>query len=133
MIGYNEATPTGVPTPRSVLLLQHGGPFVTSSRIALALLLLAGCGGSGGFHGEFVEACNASGEGSEEFCECMADKADENLNDEQKEYVLAGIRGDEARASELQEEMGMEGAEELGAFTAGAFECGAAEAEAQGM
>ena len=105
---------------------------MTSSRIALALLVLAGCGG-GGFKGEFVAACNESGEGSEEFCECMADRADENLNDEQKEYVLAGIRGDEARAAQLQEEMGMENMEQIGAFMAGAFECGAAEAEREGM
>ncbi|MGH7566241.1 MAG: hypothetical protein ACREK2_05375 [Gemmatimonadota bacterium] len=97
-----------------------------------ALLVLAGCG-SGGFKGEFVAACNESGEASEEFCECMADKADENLNDEQKEYVLAGVRGDEARAAELEEGIGMEGSEQVGAFMAGAFECGAAEAEAQGM
>ena len=105
---------------------------MTSSRIVLALLVLAGCGG-GGFKGEFVAACNESGEGSEEFCECMADRADENLNDEQKEYVLAGIRGDEARAAQLQEEMGMENMEQIGAFMAGAFECGAAEAEREGM
>jgi hypothetical protein len=105
---------------------------VSSSKIVVALLVLAGCGG-GGFHGEFVEACNESGEGSEEFCSCMADAADENLNDEQKEYVLAGMRGDDARAAELQEEMGMEGAEEVGAFMASAFACGAAEVEAQGM
>ncbi len=105
---------------------------MSSSKVVVALLVLAGCG-AGGFHGEFVQACNESGEGSEEFCECMADAADENLNDEQKEYVLAGMQGDEARAAELQEEMGMEGAEQVGAFMAGAFACGAAEAEAQGM
>jgi hypothetical protein len=98
----------------------------------VALLVLAGCG-SGGFKGEFVAACNESGEGSEEFCECMGDKADENLNDEQKEYVLAGIRGDDAAAAEMQEEMGMENMEQVGAFMAGAFECAATEAEAQGM
>lgn len=103
-----------------------------SSRVLVALLVLAGCGG-GGFRGEFVEACNESGEGSEEFCECMADAADENLNDQQKEYVLAGMRGDDARAQELQQEMGMEGASEVGAFMEGAFECAATEAEAQGM
>jgi hypothetical protein len=59
----------------------------------------------------------------------MADAADENLNDQQKEYVLAGMQGDDARAAEIQEEMGMEGMEEVGAFMAGAFQCGAAEAE----
>ena len=105
---------------------------MSSSKVLVSLLVLAGCG-SGGFRGEFVQACNESGEGSEEFCECMAGAADENLNDEQKEYVLAGMRGEEARAAELQEEMGMEGAEEMGAFMASAFACGAAEAEAQGM
>lgn len=105
---------------------------MTSSRMVVALLVLAGCG-SGGFKGEFVEACNASAEGSEEFCECMADKADESLNDDQKEYVLAGIRGDEARAAEMETEMGMENAEEVGQFMAGAFECAALEAEAQGL
>jgi hypothetical protein len=63
----------------------------------------------------------------------MGEKADENLTDEQKEYVLAGVRGDEARAAELQEEMGMENVAEVGAFMAGAFECAALEAEAQGM
>ena len=103
---------------------------MTSSRLLVALLVLAGCGG-GGFKGEFVEACNESGEGSEEFCECMADAADEHLNDQQKEYVLAGMRGDDARAQELQQEMGMEGASEVGAFMEGAFECAATEADAQ--
>ena len=49
------------------------------------------------------------------------------------EEVDALAQGDEARAAELQEEMGMEGAEEVGAFMASAFQCGAAEAEAQGM
>lgn len=106
---------------------------MTVSRIVSGLLVLAACGGGGGFKGEFVAACRESGEGSDEFCDCMADKADESLNDEQKEYVLAGIRGDEARAAELQEEMGMENMEQIGAFMAGAFECGAAEAERQGM
>lgn len=105
---------------------------MTSSRLVVALLVLAGCG-SGGFRGEFVQACNESGEGSEEFCECMGEKADENLTDEQKEYVLAGVRGDDARAAELQEEMGMENVAQVGAFMAGAFECAALEAEAQGM
>ena len=105
---------------------------MTSSKIIGALLVLAGCG-SGGFKGEFVAACNESGDASEEFCECMGDKADEHLTDDQKEYVLAGMRGDEARVAELQEEMGMENMEQVGAFMAGAFECGAAEAEAQGM
>jgi hypothetical protein len=104
---------------------------VTSSRILVALLVLAGCGAGGGFKGEFVQACNESGEGSEEFCECMADAADENLNDEQKEYVLAGVRGEEARAAEMEQEMGTEGMEEVGAFMAGAFECAATEAEAE--
>jgi hypothetical protein len=98
----------------------------------LCLLVVAGCGAGGGFRGEFVAACNESGEGSEEFCECMADAADENLNDQQKEYVLAGMQGDDARAAEIQEEMGMEGMEEVGAFMAGAFQCGAAEAERLG-
>ena len=104
---------------------------MTSSRILVALLVLAGCGAGGGFKGEFVQACNESGEGSEEFCECMADAADENLNDEQKEYVLAGVRGEEARAAEMEQEMGTEGMEEVGAFMAGAFECAATEAEAE--
>src|SRR5688500_20351840 len=85
---------------------QRGGFFVSSTKDVVAMLVLAACGGAGGFHGEFVEACNESGEGSEEVCECMADAAEENLNDEQKEYALAGMQGDEARAAELQEEMG---------------------------
>ena len=105
---------------------------MSSSKALVALLVLAGCG-SGNFRAEFVAACNDSGEGSEEFCECMGEKADETLTDEQKEYVLAGVRGDEEQAAELQEEMGMENAEEVGAFMAGAFECAALEAEAQGM
>jgi len=106
---------------------------VTVSRFVLALLVFAGCGSGAGFQGEFVEACMESGEGSEAFCECMAEKADEHLNDDQKEYVLAGIRGDEARAAELEGDIGLEGSEEMGAFMAGAFECGAAEIEAEGL
>ena len=107
---------------------------MTIPRFLVALLVLAGCGaGGGGFRGEFVQACNESGEGSEAFCECMADAADENLNDEQKEYVLAGVRGEEERAAQMQEEMGTEGMEEVGAFMEGAFACAAEEAEVEGM
>ena len=95
----------------------------------LVLAGLVGCGGSGGFHGEFVAACNESGDASEEFCECMADKADENLNDDQKKYILASMKGDESQAAEMEESMTMQNQEELGRFMAGAFECGAAEAE----
>ena len=103
---------------------------MTSSRIVLALLVRRLR--SRRLQGRVRRRVQGIREGSDEFCECMADKADANLNDEQKEYVLAGIRGDEARAAQLQEEMGMENMEQVGAFMAGAFECGAAEAERQG-
>lgn len=99
------------------------------SLIVPVLAALLGCGGSGDFHGEFVAACNESGEGSEEFCECMADRADETLTDDQKEYILASMQGDESRAAEMEEGMRMENQEEVGRFMAGAFECGMAEVE----
>lgn len=99
----------------------------------IVLTALVGCGGSGGFHGEFVAACNESGDASEAFCECMADKADENLNDEQKEYILASMKGDESQAAEMEDAMAMRNQEEVGRFMAGAFECGAAEMEAGAM
>lgn len=105
---------------------------MNGSRLLVVLLVLAGCG-AGGFKGRFTQACNESGEGSEEFCSCMADAADENLSDDQKEFVLANMEGDQDRVAELQEEMGMEGAMAAGEFMSGAFECAAEEAERQEM
>jgi hypothetical protein len=99
------------------------------SFFGIVVAALVGCGGgSGDFHSEFVAACNESGDGSEEFCECMADKADESLNDEQKEFILAGMRGDQDRVSEMEDAMAMQHQEEMGRFMAGAFECGMVEA-----
>ena len=97
--------------------------------LVLALAAFAGCGGSGDFHGKFVAACNEQGDSSEEFCECMADKADEHLTDEQKEYVLASMEGDESRAAEMEKGMEMKNQEQVGRFMAGAFECGMSEAQ----
>lgn len=99
--------------------------------IFLVLAALVGCGGSGNFHAEFVAACNEEGDATEAFCECMADKADETLTNDQKEYILAGMRGEEERVAEMGEGMEMENQEEIGRFMAGAFECGMAEMEAE--
>ena len=96
----------------------------------LAPILLAACG-SGGFYGEFVEACGATGDASEDLCECMAAYTETNLDGDQKEFLLAEMRGDEGRATEIGNEMGRERAEQVEMLMAGSFGCGGQEGEAQ--
>jgi len=47
----------------------------------IAVLMLAACGGGGGSHGKFVNACMGEGE-SKESCTCFADIAKEELSTE---------------------------------------------------
>jgi hypothetical protein len=99
--------------------------------LAALLVVVAGCG-SGGFYGEFVEACRASGDASEELCECMAAYTETNLNHDQKEFLLVRVRGDETRAAEIAEEMERGDAEQVEMLMAGSFGCGALKGEAAG-
>lgn len=53
---------------------------VMAAMAGCATLALAGCGGG---HDEFVEACVAKGSGTLNQCECVADRLDEIINEDQ--------------------------------------------------
>ncbi|WP_300379482.1 hypothetical protein [Henriciella sp.] len=67
----------------------------------LGLFALAACGGGGGDRAAIVNACVEDGSSNQETCECMADAAKENLDDE-----LYSMLADAARE-------GADGAEEI--------------------
>jgi hypothetical protein len=82
----------------------------------LVPLLLAGCGASGGFQQEFVDACTSSSNLDRPVCRCMAEKAEADLSDDERAFLLAVLRKDEARVGELQNRLGVAGAMRAGTF-----------------
>ena len=93
-------------------------------RIAILVpLVLAGCGAAGGFQQEFVDACTSSSNLDRTVCRCMAEKAQADLSDDEREFLLAVLRKDEARAGELQSRLGVAGAMRAGTFMTDVASC----------
>jgi len=91
--------------------------------------LVAACAGTGGFQAEFVDACTSSTNMDEAVCECMAEKAETDLNEDEREFVLAALQDDEARTAELQTELGVDGAMRAGMFMTNVAACAIEEME----
>lgn len=89
----------------------------------LVPLVFAGCGSSGGFQQEFVDACTSSSNLDRSICQCMAEKAEADLGDDERAFVLAVLQDDEARAAELRGRLGMEGAVKAGMFMTNVASC----------
>jgi len=87
------------------------------------LFLAAGCAGAGGFQAEFVDACTTSTNMEAAICECMAEKAEADLNENEREFVLAALQEDEARTEELRSELGVDGAMRAGMFMTNVASC----------
>ena len=104
----------------------------TATSLGLAVLLggLAACDGS--FDDRFEEACASATNMSEEVCECMADRADEELTDDAKTMLLATLEGDDEAAAEARGRLGMADAVEVGMFMTQAGECVLSRGEGEG-
>lgn len=87
------------------------------------LLLVTACAGAGGFQAEFVDACTSSTNMDEAVCECMAEKAETDLSEDEREFVLAALKEDEARTTELRAELGVDGAMRAGMFMTNVASC----------
>lgn len=87
------------------------------------LLLATACAGAGGFQAEFVDACTSSTNMDEAVCECMAEKAETDLSEDEREFVLAALDEDEERTEELRTELGVDDAMRAGMFMTNVASC----------
>lgn len=82
-----------------------------------ALALFAGCSRSGGSStDDFVEACLSSTNWDRSACACMARRAETELSDEARDFVVASLGSDEAKTARLRSELGITEAMEAGMF-----------------
>ena len=90
----------------------------------LVPLVLAGCGASSsGFQQEFVDACTSTSNLDRPVCQCMAEKAEADLSDDERAFLLAVLRQDEARIGELRNRLGLQGAVRAGTFMTDVASC----------
>lgn len=97
----------------------------TSFGLALAALVLAGCGGAGGDRATLIKACTDDGS-STESCACMADAAKSELDTKvYKALVQSAASGDDAVAQQVMEDLSSaEQGQVFGFFMKAALECG---------
>ncbi|MGE0441965.1 MAG: hypothetical protein AB7L66_09750 [Gemmatimonadales bacterium] len=101
------------------------------SWLLMAGLLLAGCPkGGGAFHDEFVSACRSSSNLEPAICDCLARKAETDLKEDERSFLLAVLTKNDARAAELRPKLGLEGAAKTGMFLTKAATCAAETAAA---
>ncbi len=83
---------------------------------------LAACGGgkeakdNGPSAEEFAAACNAQLEMPESVCECIGEKAESDLTQEERNFAYASITGDLEATEKLRAELGVDGAMKAGMF-----------------
>lgn len=94
-----------------------------SSVMVLTLLVVPACSSSGSFHEEFVQACTDSGNLEQPVCDCMADKAESDLSEDERQFVLAALQEDEDKTTELRDKLGMQGAMRAGLFMTNVASC----------
>ena len=76
---------------------------------------------------DFVQACLASTNWNEPMCECADGLSGETLSPLGREFVIAGMRGDEAATERLRSQLSFEDATQAGLFMVHAgSECGGA-------
>lgn len=83
---------------------------------SVAAIGLGACGGSSISNAEMVDACNEAVNWSEKSCECMADKAKEDLSADGQRLLYASLTEDQELAEKLAREMTLEEATQAGMF-----------------
>jgi hypothetical protein len=77
------------------------------------------------FQEEFVAACESSSNLGPALCACMARKAETDLSADERGFVLAGLRDDEAEVNRLRGMLGVDGAMRAGMFMTNVSSCAA--------
>ncbi len=94
--------------------------------------VLSACGGGGGSVSEaaLAEACNDTVNWTSEGCDCMAEKAKQDLSVKGQQLLYASLTDDAERAEELAKSMTLEEATTAGMFMVNAgMSCAMAQQE----
>lgn len=92
----------------------------------MAILLSLACRqGSSAYAEDFTNACLTSSNMPEPVCRCMADKALSELSGDERAFVLAVLKDDDAGAEAVRGKLGLEGAMKAGMFMTRAGQCAA--------
>jgi hypothetical protein len=92
--------------------------------LALLLTLTGACSRGGSFTAEFTDACTESVNWDRGRCECMAERAEDELSPTERSFLLATLRGDEAQTQKLRSDLSVSEAIRVGTFMLGAGTCG---------
>jgi hypothetical protein len=89
------------------------------------VVFLAGACGPGGsaFTEDFTTACTTSSNMGRAICSCMAEKAQNELNADERAFVLAVLQEDDAAAERVRGKLGFEGGMRAGMFMTKAGAC----------
>ncbi len=84
----------------------------------VSALAVQSCGAGGGSDAadRLLEACMASTNIDRSMCECVANRAEEDLSGDALEFVIASLNEDEDRAEELRGELDMTELAQAGLF-----------------
>ena len=88
---------------------------VPRTMVVASLAAVAACSG-GGQTAAFVDACQNSGNMSEDLCECIADLAGDELSENGLAFLIASMQGDTETSAALASEMPIQEATEAGLF-----------------
>ena len=83
--------------------------------LAVACLILVGCGGSS-VEAKMKTACMKEDGMTEAQCSCMADRAEKDLSKDAQQLMVAELEKDQARVQELSQKMSMQDAASVGTF-----------------
>ena len=83
--------------------------------MAVACLVLAGCGGSS-VSGKLKSACMKDSDMTEAQCSCVADRAEKDLSKDAQEMLVAEMEENRERVDELSRQMSMQDAASVGTF-----------------
>lgn len=86
-------------------------------------LALLRCGSDGTFQARFVAACGTSSNLPTAVCECLADRAVDQLSAEVREFLIVSMEGDDDAIAEKRGELGVTEALEAGLFMTEASTC----------
>ena len=91
---------------------------------AVLALVLNGCSGGGSdFAERFVTACSSTASMPEGVCDCLAERAEEEISDDARALLLAMLEQDEDAAEELRNTMPVTDAMQAGLFMTEAGQC----------
>jgi hypothetical protein len=107
---------------------QRMKALLTSLVVIATAACGAGAGGAGGddddFEAEFTQACGEFSNLEPELCSCMAGKAQNELSEDERNFLLASIRDDEAETERLRPQLSLDGAMRVGMFMTNVTACG---------